>query len=64
MLLAMASVPCTPMQTVQPIWAVLVENYKPLESEPLLLVPPKTGCELHKALGQIFADAGFRGSDR
>ena len=31
------------------------ESRKAPESEPLFLPPPKTACDLHKALGQIFA---------
>jgi hypothetical protein len=31
------------------------ESRKASESEPLLLLPPKTAGDLHKALGQIFA---------
>ena len=31
------------------------ESRKASESEPMLLLPPKTAGELHKALGQIFA---------
>jgi hypothetical protein len=31
------------------------QSRKLVESEPLLLVPPKTALELHDALGQIFA---------
>jgi hypothetical protein len=31
------------------------QSRKPAESEPLLLLPPKTALELHEALGQIFA---------
>jgi len=31
------------------------EARKTSESEPLFLVPPKTGGDLHNALGQIFA---------
>ena len=31
------------------------ESRREPESEPLLLLPPKTASDLHKALGQIFA---------
>jgi hypothetical protein len=31
------------------------QSRKAAESEPLILLPPKTAGDLHKALGQIFA---------